>query len=586
MALFGAMSIPKPLLTLLLVAASVTPSEATMASWWNSVAGQVVVLNETTGQYRYTRCNTMGMDTIYYSTTGGNYLNFTQSPPKAGSPLAGTGWYDQTNTWASLFYFDESNSIRNAIFKCDPSTGLYMDAESGFWPVVAGGAPAPHTNSGIAAFLRDQNRGYRLYYHDENMHLNELSYDPDTTTWNWEGTINHDVPGSNAIAAVDGRDQGNFTVFTPRDDKNIQITQWGRDKNWYISTTPHPLKGSFSTCSTPSSSFKIDYSAPSNYSLPFWTGQPKSIGISFYTAASRNVYYVGSDKSLYRLTTQNYVWGVAENQSTAYWPQADEANAELAVVSAIIQETKSAKVRIYYIVGGKLAEVALNGNDNAWKPWRTVPEWDPNDGAKEQPTSSTTSGGGGTTTTTTTSPSTPSGSATGPDTTGTSATAESASGGGFSSGAKIGVGVGVGLGVVALGVIMAAFFLFRRNNNKNSNTNLNSPEDGTTVVGSEAPSATTSPIPPCGTLATGYGFGAGAGEWDQKMHPGGGGYTNVQQLDRMERPMELDAPRAVFELPDQAYRHELMADHTALRVEAPGHHGHPGGQGYVGQRRV
>lgn len=252
-------------------------------------------------------------------------------------------------------------------------------------------------------------------------------------------------------------------------------------------------------------------------------------------------------------------------------------------MSAIIQETKNAKVRIYYIVGGKLAEVALNGNDNAWKPWRAVPEWDPNDGAK-QPTSSTSGGGGGAITTT--SPSTPSGSgsATGSDT-GTAATAKSASGGGFSSGAKIGVGVGVGLGVVALGVIMAAFFLFRRNNNKNS-ANLNSPEDGTTVVGSEAPSATTSPIPPYGTLATGYGYGAGAGEWDQKMHPGGGGYTNVQQLDKTERPMELDAPRAVFELPDQAYRHELMADHTAIRLEGPGHHGHPGGQEHVGHRRV
>lgn len=99
MALFGAMSIPKPLVTLLLVAASVAPSEATMTSWWNTVASQVVVLNETTGQYRYTRCNSMGMDTIYYSTTGGNYLNFTDSAPKEGSPLAGAGWFDQKNVW-------------------------------------------------------------------------------------------------------------------------------------------------------------------------------------------------------------------------------------------------------------------------------------------------------------------------------------------------------------------------------------------------------------------------------------------------------------------------------------------------------
>ncbi|KAJ4409947.1 hypothetical protein N0V85_004032 [Neurospora sp. IMI 360204] len=559
MALFGAMPIPKPLLTLLLVVASVTPCEAIMASWWNTVASQVVVLNETTGQYRYTKCNSMGMDTIYYSTTGGNYLNFTKSPPKAGSPLTGTGW-------ASLFYFDESNSIRNAIFKCDPSTGLYMDSESQFWPVVAEGAPTPHNNSGMTGFLRDQNRGYWLYYHDEDMHLNGLSYDPATTTWTWEGTINHDVPGSNAIAATAGKGQGNFTVVTPRDDKNIEVTRWGLDKNWYISTTPHPLKGNFSTSSAPSSSFAIDYSAPSNYSLPFWTGQPKSIGISLDTAYARYVYYIGSDKSLYRLTSQHYFWSLWENQSTTYWPQADEANAELAVVSAIITDTKTAKVRIYYVVGGKLAEVALDGNDNDWKQWRAVPEWDPN--SAKQPTTS------GSSTTSQPSPSATSGSGSA-----TGAATESTSGG-LSSGAKIGVGVGVGLGMMAMGAIIAAVLLFRRNKNKNS-ADLNSPEDGTTVVGSEAPTATTSPLPPYGTLATGYGAGAGAGAgagWDQKMPPGGGGggYTNVQQLDTTERPMELDAPRAVYELPDQTYSHELMADNTATRVEAPGDHGHQG----------
>ncbi|KAK3954850.1 hypothetical protein QBC32DRAFT_335219 [Pseudoneurospora amorphoporcata] len=582
MALFGAMLIPKPLLTLLLVAASVAPAEATMASWWNTVASQVVVLNETTGQYRYTRCNSMGMDTIYYSTTGGNYLNFTESPPKTGSPLTGTGWYDQTNVWSSLFYLDEFNSIRNAIFKCNASTGLYMDSETQFWPVVADGAPTPHTNSGMAVFNRGDKLGYRLYYHDEKMHLNELRYDPNTFTWSWEGTINHDVPSNNAIAATAGKENGNFTVVTPRDDKNIQLTRWGLDKNWYISTTPHPLKGNFSTNSASESSFEIDYSAPFNYTLPFWTGQPKSIGISLDTDWSRYVYYIGSDKSLYRLTSQNYVWRLWENQSTTYWPQADEASAELAIVSAIIKDTDTAKVRIYYVVGGKLAEVALDGNDNDWKQWRAVPEWDPN--SAKQPST------GSTTTTSPSNPSATSGSGSGSTTTSPDPgiATEPASSGGLSSGAKIGVGVGVGLGVVALGAIIAAIFLFRRNKHKDSAL---AKEDGqTTVVGSEAPTATTSPLPSYGTLATGYGAGAGAGGWDQKMVPGGqgGGYTNVQQLDTTERPMELDAPRVVYELSDQSYSHELMDnDHnhtTTTRVEAPGDYGHK--QASQGQKRV
>lgn len=576
----GAVSIPKPLLTLLLAAASVTPSEALITSWWNTVASQVIVLNETTGQYRYTRCNSMGMDTIYYSTTGGNYLNFTESPPKAGSPLAGSGWFDQTYFYASMFYLDETNSIRNAIFKCNPSTGLYMDQDTAFWPVAAEGAPKPHNNSGMTVFNRGDHLGYRLYYHDENMHLNELSYDPDEETWNYEGVINPDVPSNNAIAATPGKDNGNFTVVTPRDDKNIQFMRWGLDKNWYISTTPHPLKGNFSTNSAPSSSVEIDYSAPYNYSLPFWNGQSKAIGISLDTAWTRYVYYIGSDKSLYRLTSQNYVWYIWENQSTTYWPQADEANGELAVTSAKIQDTGIAKTRIYYLVGGKLAEVALDGNDNDWKQWRAVPEWDP-DSSKQPPSGATT---------TASSPSAPSAtSSSGSD---PNTTAEAASGGVLSSGAKIGVGVGVGLGVVALGAIIAAIFLFRRNNNKKNKDAVGEEDGNTTVMGSDGPStgATTSPLPPYGSLATGYGNQDGGG-WDQKMAPGAGGYANMQQLDTTERPTELDAPRVVYELPDQSYSHELMADApetTMGRVEAPGDHGQfQGGQEkHGGEKKV
>ena len=66
------------------------------------------------------------------------------------------------------------------------------------------------------------------------MHLNELRFDPNTNTWSWGGVINHDVPSGNAIAATAGKDQGNFTVVTPRDDKNIELTRFGLDTNWYI----------------------------------------------------------------------------------------------------------------------------------------------------------------------------------------------------------------------------------------------------------------------------------------------------------------------------------------------------------------
>ena len=275
------------------------------------------------------------------------------------------------------------------------------------------------------------------------------------------------------------------------------------------------------------------------------------------------MYYIGTDKSLYRLTSQNYVWRLWDTQSSDYWPVADEPNAELSVVSAKIEDTGIAKTCIYYLVDGKLVEVALNGNDNDWKKWRAVPEWDFNSSV-QLPT--------GATTTTSSSPNDPTAST---DADSTTAESESDSDGGLSSGAKIGLGVGVGLGVVALGAIMAAVLLFRRNKKKNAAAAASAEEDGTTVVGSEV-STTTEPY---------------AG-WDQKMAPGSGGYTNVQQLDATERPMELDAPRVVHEMPVQNYSHELSADGpntmTTGRVEAPEDYGLHGtnSQGQLGEKRV
>ncbi len=82
---------------LLLVGAAAAPAYASspMAAWWNGIAPQIIVLNETTNQIRYSACNSIG--NASYSYTDGRVFSLTYKP-RIGSPVAGVGWGDTSNT--------------------------------------------------------------------------------------------------------------------------------------------------------------------------------------------------------------------------------------------------------------------------------------------------------------------------------------------------------------------------------------------------------------------------------------------------------------------------------------------------------
>ncbi|KAK3693600.1 hypothetical protein B0T22DRAFT_44599 [Podospora appendiculata] len=500
-----------PLSSLLLLATAISPAYAAIASWWTDIGPQVILQNATTGAIRYSACNSY--DSPAYSPTDGSALSLIFKP-KAGTPLAGAGWWDETTTTASIYYVNEDNFIVNCVFVCDMSTGLFN--RTGSW-IVSGPAPSVANNTGLAVTLLGSTAGYRLYYHDETMTVNELSYTVETN-WEWHGQISQDPQLSPAIhAAFSGTN--NITVVTARDQEDIEVIRLNSDNSWRIATLPHTLNSSVVTNQTPGTNITINQTAPANFSLTSWTGSPGGLGISIDQHYTRSIWYIGNDSSLYSVANKNYVWSPQANQSNAYWPIADSPNAELSVTS----DFKSSTVRIYYLVNKQVAEIKYE--DDVWKGWATL----------QLPKLVTTSP----------IPSTPSS---------LPAETSAASNAGLSAGAKAGLGVGITLGVLALLGIGAAIFLVRR-------------RKAALAAGERVPIG----ISDSNTAATSYGSPdprPASAAYDNYMWEKKNLATNqfptvnpeIYQLDASQRPTELAAPRPMYELPDQSFSHELSAD--------------------------
>ncbi|KAL2023562.1 hypothetical protein VTK56DRAFT_2170 [Thermocarpiscus australiensis] len=507
----------------LLVGTAASPVRAAIAAWWNGIGPQIMLQNETTGLIRYSACNSNDQPT--YSYTDDSVFSLVYKP-KNGTALAGTGWWTNVITVASIFYIDEQGNIANALFNCDMSTGLFQS--QGNW-IVSHDVPSIHPDTGLAAILLGAEAGYRVYYHDSDGAINELGY---TTKddWHHRGIVSHDINALPALAAAfTGKD--NITVASPRDGRDIAVTRWDKDQTWHRSTLPHPLKGSLTTSETNRSDIAVNETAPTKFSLPAWDGKTKGIGISIDSDDTRFLWYIGNDSSLYSVADRNSSWSPQASQSNAFWPLADTPNGELAVA----QDSGSSMVRLYYLVKGQLSEIKFE--NKAWKAWSTVPA----------PTQTQTQSS-------TPIPTSPQ------DTTIPANT-------GLSTGAKAGIGVGVSLGALGLGAIIAVIVLVRRKN-RARRPRPPFPEEDT-------PSTALGP----GTPAPSYHPRASAAPydnytWDQKAsnYPLMAEQQQVvYQLDGAAKPAELDAPpRPMYELPDQVYSHEVMAE-PPQRVVEQGH---------------
>ncbi|KAL2130226.1 hypothetical protein VTI74DRAFT_6723 [Chaetomium olivicolor] len=495
---------------LLLLGVAAAPAQAGMAAWWNGIGPQIILQNETTNQIRYSACNSF--DVPKYSYTDGNVLALSQKP-KAGTPLAGVGWWTEKNTIASIFYIDDQNNIINGFFNCSMTTGLFVN--QGTW-VISKEAPSPHPNSGLAAVVLGVDAGYRVYYHDADGAINELNYtDPDG--WAWNAVISHDINSLPGLAAAFSG-KNNITVVSPRDEQNMAATRWNKDETWFRSTFPRPLGGNLTTANTNRSDIALNQTVTPTFTLPAWDGKTPSLGLSIDSNYTRSVWYIGNDSNLYTVANQNLTWSAKASQSTAFWPQADKPNAELAVA----YDFKSNMVRIYYMVKGKLSEVKYE--KNIWQTWSTI---DPPP-AIAAPSSTA---------------------------------APEISDNGLSTGAKAGIGVGVSLGAIALGAIIAVIVLARRKKQRGFEQPPY-PEEGSTTLGAETPAPSNGSPGPAGAVTPAqYDHYA----WEQKnaspqAGTPGAEHQQIHQLDGTTAPTELYAPQPMYELPSQNYSHELVAE--------------------------
>ncbi|KAK4102957.1 hypothetical protein N658DRAFT_485156 [Parathielavia hyrcaniae] len=488
---------------LVLLGAAASPAAASIAAWWNGQGAQIIVQNETgtANEIRYSACNSLGSP--QYSSVDERVLLLVEAP-KYGTPLAGVGWFENEQTIASIFYFNTAGAIANTFVKCDMSSGFFLS--DGNWDVSTGVVPSIHNNSGLAAVILSATAGYRIYYHDSDGAINELSY-TEADRWQHRGAISQDVNLLPALAATFSGNN-NISVASARDDQNIAVTRLNRDTTWFRSTLPHPLEGSFTTADTNRTDIAVNETTPTNFTLSAWDGKASALGISIDSRYTRSLWYIGNDSSLHWVASRNWTWSQqANNQSDALWPQADEPNASLGVA----YDFDSSMVRLYYTVQDEISEVKYE--NGTWTAWTAL--------------------------------------AAPPSTNGQTSSQDP----GLSTGAKAGIGVGVALGTIALGAIAAVLVLMwkKKKKKKQQQAGLDHPDEGSTTVGPDTSAASHGgfPVSPASEAAA-------AVKSEQVVWDPNNSSEEVQQLDSTARA-ELHAPQ-LYEMPHQNHTNEPVAE--------------------------
>ena len=140
-----------------------------------------------------------------------------------------------TGSQASIFYQSQVGDLINSIYVCDWPSGKFTPKGT----VVissAEGAARPNPATGLSSVLLGETQGYRVFYHDLNMTIHQLSYAPDVNDgrWAYSGNVARDRASGRGIAAGFGK-QPNVTIIFPKDAANMQVTRFNTDKLWHQS---------------------------------------------------------------------------------------------------------------------------------------------------------------------------------------------------------------------------------------------------------------------------------------------------------------------------------------------------------------
>ncbi|KAH8886637.1 hypothetical protein GQ53DRAFT_844857 [Thozetella sp. PMI_491] len=342
-----------------------------ISTWWTvyGFGPQLLVRNDTTGEFRYSDCNSN--NNPIYSYVGDKVLDF-KYPPRNGSAFSGTGYVSNGNvTVASIYYQGNNGSIFNSLYSCDMTAGKFILTYNGCASLAA---PSIHNETGISSILLGSIAGYRTFYHDENMVINMIGYDFQSG-YRYLGIVDKDVQESRTLTSwYIGVDQGiydantqNITVATPRDNKTIEVMQWNSDKSWHVSTFPGTLTSERVNSTANASAISPSSDRPS-FELPAWDGHPAGFGLSMDYLNNRNLWYLGNDSNLYQIySPATGGWALQTRQPAAFWPAADPGSP-----LGIIPNPNTANVWIYYLVDGKLGSTTYGFNNENWTEWASL----------------------------------------------------------------------------------------------------------------------------------------------------------------------------------------------------------------------
>ncbi|UZP38790.1 hypothetical protein NXS19_006606 [Fusarium pseudograminearum] len=417
---------------------------AGLAGWWTwspeTLTPHFAYQDPGSGNIVHSSCNSNG--SAAFSTDSPNKFP-VKTQPKAATPLAVTGWWDDDlNTpIASIFYQATDDSIINAFFTCDNKTGNYkLNPDGNDIVSDLADAPSVHEKTGLAVTELGDSGGYRLYYHDEDGLVNMLAYDDDTD-WRYDGPVSLKKSGGMAIATLQTKGT-NVSVVYPYDSKNIAVARFNNEnKNkWSLESFPTPFDSPAPTNKTDPSDIELDSSEDSSFQLSSFNSAT-NLGLSATTKQHLSVFYIGVDAELHAASNADGSWEEQETPGKKKWPHSDNESGRLAVVSPL----SSDEIWLYYTSGDKIMELHRDGKgtwDDAKTPSSTsATNADDSEGSGGDDDSKDTDGGSGSSKDATSSPST-----------------------GMTTGAKAGIGVGVGVG--ALAVAAAAFFFLRRRRQK------------------------------------------------------------------------------------------------------------------------
>ncbi|RSL66557.1 hypothetical protein CEP54_003645 [Fusarium duplospermum] len=402
-----------------------TASTSNLYAFYTQRSIQVAAQDPNTTKITYSSCNSL--NTPIFPIENPNVLP-TFSSPRNGTALTAAGWWDGTQVLASVFFQNEDGDIANCFYECDMETGRFnRTAES--YPSLIARVDSVHERTGLSVeLLADQvgYRQYRLFYHNSDRQIMMMSWEQGEKLWVDAGRVSPDTSLGIALASTYHEGKA-IPVVSPRGSGDIEVARLPRDDVWQLESFPRPLKGN-ATNETAPNQLKFDDTSSSDFSLPFWDPDTQAIGHAFTKDGLREVYYIGTDRTLYqaRESSTGGEWILGPNGSQSTWPKADERSGSLAVVS---RSKVPGEVWIYYWVDGAIIQ-AYKSAAGVWEEAKPLPVKATNMGEDLRPADDSRG--------------------------------ENLGPGSWSTAIKAGVGLGVTAGVLTTGALI--WFLFNRHN--------------------------------------------------------------------------------------------------------------------------